>query len=319
MKVTSNVSEAAIAVGAVVVLYQPDLAITTQLIRTLLAQVDNVCVVDNTPAPDVSRGIFIESLGATYYALGENLGIAHAQNVGVNHLLTTNIQAVLLLDQDSLIPDDYVKRLWEHHDFLQQNGERLAAIGPSYIDRKSGRRSHAIRYRWWGGIERQTYSSTDLPIRVDYVIASGSLIDVQAWRAVGGMREALFVYWVDVEWGLRAQSRGFQSYLIPAVEISHSVGQKMARIGPKTFAWHDDFRQYFILRNPWLLLREKCLPLTMRWMTLVSLFVKYMPAYWLVSDDKQTTLKTFYFALKDGCMNRGGVHPQQRKVTDVAD
>lgn len=313
-----KVPEAASVVGAVVVLYEPDLEITRQLLQILQGQVHQVCVVDNSPHPEAALAELLNTFEVHYLPLGRNCGIAHAQNMGVTYLLSQGVLAILLLDQDSLIPDDYVERLWLHHAALQRSGVRLAAIGPSYVDRKSGRRSRAIRYRWWGGIEREAYASSAGPIAVDYVIASGSLIDAQAWREVGGMHKDLFVYWVDVEWGLRAQAKGFQSYLIPAIEISHSVGQKMVHIGPKTFAWHDDFRQYFILRNPWLMLRQGYLPWMMRCMTVLSLFVKYMPAYWVASDHKRATLTTFYWALRDGFLNRGGPHPQAREVHHVA-
>jgi len=297
-------------VGAVIVLYQPNLDTTIQLLNSVLAQLTHVCLVDNSPNPDSTLATQAISLGAIYHAFGTNQGISHAQNVGVNHLLIRNIEAVLLLDQDSIIPYDYVSRMWEFYENLGEANKRLAAIGPSYIDVKTGRRSYAIRYNYWGGIERRAYTNSDGPIQVDYVIASGSLINIQALLEVGSMNESLFIYWVDVEWGLRALAMGYKSFLIPSVKICHSVGQKVVRIGPIKFVSHDNFRQYFILRNPWLMLRQEHLPLTMRCITIVSLFVKYMPAYWLTSQHKRLTIKTFYLALRDGLMTRGGAPPQ---------
>jgi len=58
------------------------------------------------------------------------------------------------------------------------------------------------------------------------------------------------------------------------------------------------------------MLRQEHLPLTMRCVTIISLFVKYMPIYWLTSKHKRLTIKTFYLALRDGLMNRGGTPPQ---------
>jgi len=71
--------------AAVVVLYHPELSLLARLLESVLSQVDALIVVDNTPNPSAQ---FTELFAkyrdqVTYIPLGDNMGIATAQNVGI--------------------------------------------------------------------------------------------------------------------------------------------------------------------------------------------------------------------------------------------
>ena len=290
-------------IGAIVVLFEWKWDAISPLIASLLTQVDVVCVVDNGD----SLSLTVEwPLGVHYVAMGSNAGIAAAQNRGAAFLLSQSCDAALLMDQDSQIPQTYVADLRITWNALAKAGIAIGTIGASYRDVKTGRIGDGIRYNYFGLIERIPITADYDPIQVDYVIASGSLVSLKVWQLLGGMKEALFTYWVDIEWGLRTKHHGFYSYQLPKPVMEHSIGKNTRLIFGRNRVIHDDFRQYFILRNPFLMLRYEYLPLSMRLMTALMVFIKYAPGYIAVSAHPWITLKNTIKAIQDGITNRGG-------------
>lgn len=302
----------ALSIGALVVTFFPDRPLLTRLLTMLLQSASQVCIVNNSPTPLSDLGAICNPSspnGAHLICieLGENRGIAYAQNQGLRTLYQNGCEAALIFDQDSAIDPSFVVKMrtaWQALE--QQAAKKIAAIGPTYIDRKTGVRSAAIRYRANGMIKRIALVAQNQPIEADYVIASGSLIPRYAWERAGAMAEPLFAYWLDIEWGLRAKALGLNSYVIPSVTMSHSIGEDTVTVFGRARVVHDDFRQYFLIRNPLLLLRYRHLPRMVRLRILFEALLKYIPWYWLTSSNKTQTWQTLRQALGDGYRNRGG-------------
>jgi len=290
-------------IGAIVVLFEWNWDAIAPLITSLIEQVDVVCVVDNG---DSLSSTVEWPMGVHYVAMGGNVGIAAAQNRGAAFLLSQACDAALLMDQDSQIPKAYVAHLRNAWMNLTNQNIPLSTIGAAYQDVKTGRISDGIRYNQFGLIERTSITSVNDPIRVDYVIASGSLVSLKVWQLLGGMDEALFTYWVDIEWGLRSKHHGFYSYLLPKPVIEHSIGKKTKQIFGRKRVVHDDFRQYYIVRNQLVLLRYAHLPKMMRLKLVLDVFFKYVPGYIYCSSHPWTSIKNLSQATYDGTLGRGG-------------
>ena len=290
-------------IGAILVLFEWNWDAIAALIASLVEQVNVVCVVDNG---DSLSSTVVWPMGVHYVAMGKNAGIAAAQNRGAAFLLSQACDAVLLMDQDSQIPKTYVADLRNAWTNLANQNISLSTIGVAYQDVKTGRISDGIRYNQFGLIERTPITSVNDPIRVDYVIASGSLVSLKVWQLLGGMDEALFTYWVDIEWGLRSKHHGFYSYLLPKPVIEHSIGKKTKQIFGRKRVVHDDFRQYYIVRNQLVLLRYSHLPIMMRLKLVLDVFFKYVPGYIYCSSHPWTSIKNLSQATYDGTLGRGG-------------
>lgn len=299
-------------IGALVVTYFPDEDLLTSLRAILLESVTQVCIINNSPTPLSERESSLDcslSDKARFICLelGENRGIAYAQNQGLRTLFHHGCDAVFIFDQDSVIDSSFVPQMLTAWRALEeQAAQTIAAIGPAYVDRKTGARSAAIRYCANGIMKRIALDAQSHPIAADYVIASGSLLPRYAWERVGPMAEPLFAYWLDIEWGLRAKALGLNSYVIPSVTMSHSIGEHTVTVLGQARVVHDDFRQYFLIRNPVLLLRYRHIPLMVRLRILVEALFKYIPWYWVTSAKKSQTWQTVRQALGDGFHNRGG-------------
>ncbi len=267
------------SVAAIVVLYHPRPELLTRLIRSIASQVDKIFVIDNTPSGAAEMNAPLDACGCpfSYHANGTNKGLASAQNIGIVQALQEDFTHVLLFDQDSALPPGAVDDLLAAEASLVGAGQQVAAVGPQFVDEKTGERARSVGHRflrlcWFTIAPHETQ-----PAEVDYLIASGSLIRASVLRRVGLMRGELFIDWVDAEWAYRARSSGYRTFIVPTVVMQHSVGDATAKFLGKRFNLHTPARNYYIIRNAVYLLGDPHMSLGWRLTTL-----RYIPKYILV-------------------------------------
>lgn len=303
-----NLTTKQIAIAAVIVLYYPNFELLDRLMSGLAKQVDVAIVVDNTPIPLDGIEAFVGnySLPSLYEPLRRNTGIAFAQNVGIRRAMKAGVSHVLLLDQDSAIPPRMVSELLATEAEALHSGAKVAAIGPVFLEEKTGLREPAVRHTLLG-VRRTQHSDmpAERPFETDYLIASGSLIRRTALDAVGLMREELFIDFVDIEWGLRARSYGYKCYMSPAAIMEHSVGDVSAKIFGRNFNLHSDIRHYYLVRNASYLLRLRTMGWCWRVLT-VSRIPHYILAFTWMSKTKKKTFQLLCGALVDGFRSKMG-------------
>ncbi len=306
---TSTPPQKTSRVAAVIVLYHPKEELLNRLLQSLAGQVQRVIVIDNSPdrSPAYSS-VFPSDNNFSYHALGKNTGIAAAQNIGIRQALAENYSHVLLLDQDSALPARMVDDLLEAERQLRASGEKVAAVGPVFLDEKTGELSPATRHRPLRIQKIRVTPSQKEPIEADCLISSGSLISTAVLQRVGVMREELFIDWVDIEWGLRARKLSLKCFMIPTVTMKHSIGDASVTVLGKRINLHNDVRNYYIVRNATYLLR---LP-TMGWnWRIITLFriPQYMLFYSWRSKEMSKTFFLLVKAVKDGALgNVGPIH-----------
>ncbi|ATU94508.1 glycosyltransferase family 2 protein [Phyllobacterium zundukense] len=245
-------------VSGIIVTYNPDLAGLKRLLMAVGPQVDHLVVVDNGSKTDLGPWLTQQGFKTTFVALGENYGIAKAQNAGIDRARSNGSGYVLLLDQDSTPAPDMVAMLLSAAKAQIATGVRLGCVGPRYEDSRQKNPPPFIRIKGLR-LERQTCTSEDSVVDVDYLIASGSLIPLATIDAVGGMQEELFIDYVDIEWGLRAQHKGYQSFGVCAARMQHDLGDNPALFRGRYIPVHSPLRHYYHFRNavwlyrqPWL-------------------------------------------------------------------
>jgi rhamnosyltransferase len=274
-----------LGIVAVVVTYQPALEILEQLLDALISQVDSVVVVDNGSHPDLAAWNSEHDTHAVeVLLLGENRGIAAAQNVGIRWARNRGAGFVLLMDQDSIPAPDMVEKL------ISTISEQPlpAAAGPRYLDVRQDNPPPFIRIRDLR-LERCACATDESITSVDYLIASGCLIPMSVLDKVGGMRDNFFIDYVDIEWGLRARHHGFQSYGVCSAHMQHSIGDHPIAFFGKNIPLHSPLRHYYHFRNAVLLYKEPWVPLNWKlvdgWRLILkyvfySLFAKPRMAHW---------------------------------------
>jgi rhamnosyltransferase len=295
------------SVAAVVVLYNPDHNLFKRLIDSLVDRVDRIVIIDNTSHPneDVLSLLKLYEAQLSYVPLGENMGIASAQNVGIQRAMTEGYSRILLLDQDSCPRPDMVNELIVAETKLLESGVDVAAVGPKFIDEKTGLASKAIRHGWMH-VKNITVDGTQTgPVEADYLIASGSLIRMSTIAKVGGMREELFIDWVDIEWGLRARAAGSRCYIVPDAVMAHSIGDNFVRFLGKEINLHNDTRNFYIVRNATYLLRLTSMGWQWRSVTLFKIPI-YVCFYSWHSGSRMKSVRLLIRAVLDGFRGRLG-------------
>jgi rhamnosyltransferase len=259
-------------VFAVVVTYHPELEQLARLLDALTPQVDAVVLVDNGSRVDVPSWCAGRAAPTVEVALlGENRGIAVAQNVGIAMARSVGAEYVLLMDQDSVPAPNMVEELVS----AIRMKPLAAAAGPRYMDERQQNPPPFIRIE---GIRmvRCTCPSSEVVRSVDYLIASGCLIPLSVLNEVGGMREDLFIDYVDIEWGLRARNKGFQSYGVCSAAMQHTLGDKPISFFGKSIPSHSPLRHYYHFRNAVILYREPWASMNWKIVDAWRLFLKYI-------------------------------------------
>ena len=113
----------------IIVFYNPsseDIAAASHLAERWLG-----AIIDNSPQPCFDG----DKWGRMIYRYNnENLGIAAAQNIGIEEALKTDgVEMIVFLDQDSRVPIEYPALIVEEFNIVCRDITNLAMLGPTVI------------------------------------------------------------------------------------------------------------------------------------------------------------------------------------------
>lgn len=243
---------------AVVVTYHPQWSDLCALLKLTLPQVDQIIIIDNGSSEKAIKEIseFAKQHSIELHCLGQNYGIAAAQNKGMVLAKSYGAEYAVLFDQDSLPAPDLVSKLLEASVSKEASGIKVAAVGPFYEDPRRLVPSRPFVSLHGLRLVLQNNQGPEEIIPVSYLIASASLISIKAFDAVGPMQEELFIDYVDIDWGLRARQLGFQSFGVRDALLEHNLGEKIRFIFGRSFCFHSPLRHYYQFRNGLWLYRQ---------------------------------------------------------------
>ena len=240
--------------------------------------------------------------------LGENLGIATAQNRGIEWAREQGASHVLLLDQDSIASAQLVQQL----ALLLAQVQKIhphSVIAPRYelprlrgISRFVGERAVLSQFAVLKGCL----------IQCDWMIGSGMLIPLSVIDLAGPMREELFIDLVDTEWCYRARAKGAHLFGLasqqPPFLLEHALGDGITRLW--CLRWrhllrYSPTRSYYQTRNAIVLLNNPYQPLSHRLSQLLAV-AKLAIFNLLLTDQRWLRLKLLVRAAADGLRGRLG-------------
>jgi rhamnosyltransferase len=234
--------------AAGVVAFGPDPEILLPLVRSALEEVGRVYVFVNALIDEALFEDLLE-LGSRCQVIrsDHNLGVAEALNLIALHAILAGCARVILFDQDSRPPSGMISSLEAAMDDLQDAGQKVAVVGPSIVA-PEGRRADFKNPRYFKMPRRQTIGGAT-PVR--YVITSGSLVNLCAFRAVGKFRSDFFIDAIDTEWCFRAWDKGYSCWFVPSVRMAHMIGEGAvrSRLFGLRFPHQSPMRMYSYFRN----------------------------------------------------------------------
>lgn len=228
--------------------YNPDRS-TVSRWMSIAKDICDVIIVDNSHQRSLSD-LEINKSNIIYVPLGDNKGIAYAQNIGIDIAKDKEYKKLIFFDQDSLVSNDLIIKLTQEFCRLKNQDSKLAALGPSLVEINTGE-------TYKGGIEYGEVKESNS------IISSGMITDVEILDKVGGMNEKLFIDLVDHEWCWRTRSKGYRIYKSGNIVLPHQVGKGSIKLLGISILISAPKRYYYQYRNTiWLL---KCSYAPMNW------------------------------------------------------
>ncbi len=261
-------------VTAVIVAYFPDVTRLYELLATVSAQVNSIVIIDNSASATLLNWLTTTRFSQVKcLSQSSNLGVAAAQNIGIAWAIQQHADYVVLFDQDSCPAPTMINELLHAVQRLQAQQQRVAAVGPRYLDARQNNPPPFIRIQGLK-LQRCACDKPDSIVPVDYLIASGCLIPVTTLNATGFMQPELFIDYVDIEWGLRAKSLGFQCFGICSAEMAHELGDKPIAFLGRQIPLHSPLRHYYHFRNAVWLYQQSYIPLNWKCVDAARLLLK---------------------------------------------
>lgn len=237
-----------ITVVAVVAAYRPP-ADLVERIGKLSAQVAAVVVVDDG-SPAGSEQVFNElaTAGVRVIRQASNSGIAATLNAGVAVARQEfGAEAILTLDQDSDLGDEYVRSALNTLRAANQAGLRVGMVSAA---------------NYGGKAHTPIQPSRDGFVHAFDPMQSGLVIPVSTFDKIGYFDEELFIDGVDSEYTARAAAAGLAVLVGSGCKMTHSLGtREPASFFGLTVTWlsydyHSAARVYYITRNGTVLTRR---------------------------------------------------------------
>ncbi|MFM0308882.1 glycosyltransferase family 2 protein [Paraburkholderia sp. RL17-383-BIF-A] len=286
--------------GIVIVFYRPDTHCVRRANR--VARAARCVVVDNTAGvrSGADLGLVDEIV---YVANGVNHGIATAINQGVELLMSAGCKCALIFDQDSEPSTQLLEGLPRLLDEELSRNSRVALIGPAYEDARLGGVAPFVRFGYL--TLRRVAPVGTRPIDVDFLISSGSCINLNVWREIGPMDDALFIDLVDLEWCVRARAKGFTVLGAPEFRLAHELGGEPVRVFGRRYPSHSPLRHYYLFRNAVALIKRGYVPWTWKSTELVKFPVRLI-VYGLFLRPRLAHLRMAFHGIRHGLMGRLG-------------
>lgn len=283
---------------SVIVCYKPDVHNLERICESILSCDTNVILVDNTDKcyiHDISNGLGVELI-----SLNENLGIAKAQNIGINLAIEKGAEVIVFFDQDSEIENDFIQKLTS-----DMNKDIPEVVSPVFYDKNLGFKFPSYRLNKFGLLKQFDVVDDQSDYEVDVVISSGSAVSKVTFDIVGLMNEDYFIDFVDTEWCLRCRTKGIPIRVIPSAIMKHSIGDKSVDLKLMRIFIHSPVRSYYKVRNSFLFSRSRYVPFLMGLKEIFSALVHNFLTVFIVKN-KWDYMKNYFQAIYDGILGKVG-------------
>lgn len=252
-------------VGIVTVSYGSDDVLPGFLdtIPTAIDEAAVTVVVDNLPGTGDSAGI-ARSRGAGYVPLPENPGYGGAMNAGVR-ALPDSVEWLLLVNPDIELGAGSITALLARG----RADPAIGSVGPAVLNPDgsvypSARSVPSLRTGighamlgpvWPGNPWTRAYrnDTDEAPVTRDAGWLSGACVLVRrsVYEQLGGFDEGYFMYFEDVDLGMRIGKAGYRNVYEPAASVIHAGGHATQGVSERMIrAHHDSARRFLTAKYP---------------------------------------------------------------------
>ena len=223
-------------IAGTVILYNPEEVVLSNLL-SYYPRLSHLYIYDNSAVASSQIKDWASSHpNVSYFLSGENEGISIRLNQAAEQAKKAGYEWLLTMDQDSYFEQAELEN-YLHLLANASNKDKMAMYGIEYEHKPTE------------AVVPENEGAT-----IDYVITSGSMLNLHLFDKVGGFDEALFIDEVDLEYCYRAISKGYEIRKFKTVFLQHSLGKvapfrslKSLKVTPRTL--HSPLRVYYMIRN----------------------------------------------------------------------
>jgi len=258
------------------------------MLSSIVSYADMIFVVDNNSENkhDVEK-ICKSFPKVKFVEIGFNSGV-HALNIGISLALRGGAELILLLDQDSYVVSEAIKKVLRIIERLHKDTlNKIAVINlPKSIPRDIKRKISRFRGR--------------LIISPHFLMPfSGTIIRANVLKDKGiKIREGFFLDQADFDFFYRLKRLGFLTCMYVDGLLEHKLGTPLL-IGRKLLPYENSWRYYLIVRNSTILLLEGVIPPLFYFSQLIG----FLYPLWLVEGFRKA-LKSLITGLAHGLFKK---------------
>jgi len=191
----------------------------------------------------------------------KNIGLAAAQNLGIQLGLKKKYDFFLFLDDDSMIDDNYIlslKASFENYK-ISYPKEKIGIFASNFYDVNLKRETN------FGVLDGKSYQtktfwqSNEEYLKVSFVVSSGTFIPAETFLELGLFRTDFFIDHIDTDYCLRVLKAGLSIIVTRKPCLSHTVGSRREyKILGMSFkpTFNSAQRKYYVARNGVKLVKE---------------------------------------------------------------
>jgi len=183
--------------------------------------VEHICVVDNSADTDQSARLTQAFAGQDRIVLlttEKNLGFAAGVNHALQQVPLSDFDAVLVLNNDTVILDGFLKNLTKA---ARAAGLQIAGPRIHHFPDTKKLWSRGSWYNTWFGLV--THRPPPLPGNIFYLTGCCLLIECSVFEKIGFFDESFFMYGEDVDFCVRAARAGLKTGVIDTALLFHKT------------------------------------------------------------------------------------------------
>ena len=190
-----------------------------------------IILIDNGSVHNPTDEISAKYPNVTLITLKENIGFCKANNIGINHALSEQAKYILLLNNDTVVNEDFASYLVEK---LKSNPDLGAVTSMIYYLEKERNKIWALggEINFWFGNSKSQYQGIIEPdedlfpqdFEVDYSTGCCLLIPTSVVKQIGLLDEAFFAYYEDSDYSMRLRKRGLKLAVVKKSKVWHVAG-----------------------------------------------------------------------------------------------
>lgn len=217
--------------AGVVILYRPDKKLIERL-NTYKSFLNKFIIIDNSEAKTSLQ--YLQDSNILIIHDGENKGIASRLNQAAQIALNEGYDWLLTMDQDSFFSgNDFLEYINCVSDFKDSN--KVGIFGVEFDNSK-------------------TVTAGCNFLETNYLITSGSIINLKVFVQTNKFDEQLFIDHVDHEYCLQVRLKGFKIIKLTNILLNHSLGsvsfhRSVKNLKKSSRTLHSPIRIYYMVRN----------------------------------------------------------------------